>query len=299
MNDRPDPARCPGGTPARCAFALVRAVPDMSGRVGAQTLWQCAACGHGLTMPAVPDPAFLYESRESQDFQPDAGGLERAIKRWFFRRQARAMIAQWPSDMREGARVLDFGCGSGLFTRVLGEELAARGGSVSGADFHAAAPAELAGRPYLAMADLAGAAGSFDVVLASHVLEHDDDSAGLLGRIAAIARPGGVLAIEVPDVACPWARVFGQAWDAWYAPFHRAHFSRQSLIALVERAGLEVLAIHSVCVPTMGRTLANLAKARNSLAFILAGAALHPVQALGEKLGGAPSALRVVVRKPG
>lgn len=299
LTQAPDPAtRCPATTP-RCDFALIGPAPDMSGRVGPQAIWRCQECGHGLTMPALPDPAFLYEARESQDFQPAAAGLERRIKRWFFRRQARRLIAQLPADMRRRPiRMLDFGCGSGLFTGVLGEELAAADSTVTGADFHAEAPPELAGRPYIAMADLPRARGRFDVVQASHVLEHDDDSRGLLARIVATVRPGGVLVLEVPDIDCVWTRVFGAQWDAWYAPFHRSHFSRTSLCGMLIDAGLEIIAIHDICVPTMGRTLANLMGRKNTLPFILAGAALHPLQWGVEKLGHTPSALRAVVRKP-
>ena len=47
----------------------------------------------------------------------------------------------------------------------------------------------------------------------------------------------------------------------------------------------------------MGRSVANLVGARNSLPFLLAGAALHPVQLAGEKLSGRPSALRVIARR--
>jgi len=299
LSQAPDPAtRCPSTMP-RCDFALLGVAPDMSGQVGPQAIWRCQQCGHGLTMPALPDPAFLYAARESQDFQPEAAGLERAIKRWFFRRQARRLIAQLPADMhRRPMRVLDFGCGSGLFTRVLAEELAPSGGTVTGADFHAEAPPELVGQPWIPMAELSSARGRFDVVQASHVLEHDDDSRGLLARIAATVRPGGVLVLEVPDVDCVWARVFGMKWDAWYAPFHRSHFSRSSLCAMLIDAGLDIVAIHDICVPTMGRTLANLMGRKNTLPFILAGAALHPLQWGVEALGHTPSALRAVVRKP-
>ena len=276
---------------AGCEFAPAGPLPDRSRRSGPQHLSRCSHCGHGITLPAMADVAALYESRESQDFQPEVGGLERAIKAWFFARGARALLAQLP---QRPARMLDFGCGSGLFTRCLGDALAP--GEVTGADFHAAAPAELAGRAYLPMAGLA-AAGLFDAVLASHVLEHDDDAAGLLARITAPVHAGGIVVIEVPNIDCLWARLIGPDWDAWYAPYHRSHFSRASLLGLMERGGLSVVSVHAVCVPTMGRTLANIFGARNSLAFVLIGAALHPLQWLGERLAGTPSALRVVARK--
>lgn len=285
--------RCPGSADGCCDFTALGAFPDESGLMPGQQVWRCRHCGVGISMPPLPDPAFLYSGRESQDFQPDSQGLARAIKQVFFRRQARALLKSLPGTH---ARVLDFGCGSGLFTRCLGD--VAVGSTVTGSDFHPVPPPELAGRPYLPMAEQESAADQFDLVLAMHVLEHDDDAAALLARIVRMARPGGTLVLEVPDIDCLWASVFGPQWDAWYLPYHRTHFSRASLLQLLAEAGLEVLEVRPACVPTMGRTLANLCGAGNSLPFLLAGAALHPLQWLGEVMTGRPSALRVVARRP-
>lgn len=287
--DRGACAVAPDGT---CDFALLGEFEDKSGKVGAVQVFQCRHCRIGVTTPPLPDVAFLYEDRESQDFQPNTGGLARAIKVMAFHRQARQLLAQLPAPP---GKVLDFGCGSGLFTRCLGDIVGSA--QVVGSDFHSAPPADLVGRAYLPMDSLEPAAGSFGTVLAMHVLEHDDDAVGLLGRIARMARPGGIVVLEVPNIDCVWTRVFGQAWDAWYLPFHRTHFSAPSLRGLVERAGLSVIGLHSVSVPTIGRSLANFMGARNSLPFLLAGAALHPLQLAGEKLSRRPSALRVIARR--
>ena len=102
--------------------------------------------------------------------------------------------------------------------------------------------------------------------------------------------------IEVPHVDCIWNRVLGKNWDAWYVPYHRAHFTRASLRHKVEAAGLQVIAMHDVTVPTMGRTLANVFGGKNNLFCLFAGIALHPVQRLGERFSGEPSALRAILR---
>lgn len=291
QKDFPQPGAC-AVTSEPCDLALLGAFPDKSGKVGPQTVWRCTQCGHGVSHPALADVAFLYDDRASQDFQPLATGLARTIKAAAFDRQARALLAQLPEHPRT---VLDFGCGSGLFTRALDEVLIS--GTVTGSDFHVDPPVELAGRPYLPMASINEKAKLFDLVIAMHVLEHDDDALGLLGHIVAMARPGGLVVLEVPNIDCFWARPIGQAWDAWYLPFHRSHFSPTSFEALAKRGGLEVLAVHDICVPSMGRSLANLFRANNSLPFLLAGVALHPIQWAAEKISCRPSALRLIARK--
>jgi SAM-dependent methyltransferase len=113
---------------------------------------------------------------------------------------------------------------------------------VIGSDFHDEPPADLAGVPYIPMCDLGDEEGRFDMVLAMHVLEHDDDAAGLLDRITAMVRPGGTVVLEVPNIDCVWTSLFGGHWAAWYLPFHRTHFSPTSLKALVVSRGLKVVA---------------------------------------------------------
>lgn len=283
---------CAMGDGAPCDFASMGRFTDKSGKVGEVSILRCTRCGIGVSMPPLADVAFLYEGRESQDFQPDARGLAHRIKDIAFRRQARTLLRQLGTAPRNA---LDFGCGSGQFTRCLGEMLP--GSTVIGADFHDAPPAELAGRGYFPIGEAGKHAGEFDLVSAFHVLEHDDDPQALLGRIAALAAPGGTIVLEVPNIDCVWTRLLGEAWDAWYLPFHRTHFSRPALRALVERAGLTIEQDLDVCVPTMGRSLANAFGRPNALPFLLAGIALHPLQWLGEKLSGRPSAIRIIARK--
>lgn len=288
----PSRGMCPLAPEGGCEYETLGSFDDKSGKVGKVEVVRCRHCGIGITTPPLPDVAFLYEGRESQDFQPKTARLAHKIKEVAFRQQALRLLRE--IGTRPG-RVLDFGCGSGLFTRCLDDVLAP--GSVTGSDFHDDPPPDLAERSYAPMNSLTKLEGTFDLVLAMHVLEHDDDAAGLLERIARMARPGGYVVIEVPNIDCVWAALLGQAWDAWYVPFHRTHFSKPSLASLVRCGGLEIVRTIDICVPTMGRTLANALGAGNSLPFLLAGIALHPVQWIGEKLSKRPSALRIIARR--
>jgi SAM-dependent methyltransferase len=283
---------CPSGPQGRCEYEPLGTFDDKSGKVGPVEVVRCRHCGIGVTKPPLADVAFLYEGRESQDFQPGTSGLAHFIKKIAFRRQARALLQAIP---QRPMRVLDYGCGSGLFTRCLDDVLG--GGAVTGSDFHDDPPADLADRTYVPLNRLEKLEGTFDLVLAMHVLEHDDDAAGLLDRIARMARPGGYVVIEVPNIDCVWTALVGKAWDAWYIPFHRTHFSEASLEGLVKRGGLQIARIVDSCVPSMGRSLANAFGATNSLPFLLAGIVLHPIQLIGEKLSGRPSAIRIVARR--
>ena len=73
---------------------------------------------------------------------------------------------------------------------------------------------------------------------------------------------------------------------------------REFLEIFFGREGYAVTALLPVCVPTMGRSLSNLAGGNKGLGWLLLGIAAHPLQWAGEKLSGRPSALRMILRKP-
>jgi 2-polyprenyl-3-methyl-5-hydroxy-6-metoxy-1,4-benzoquinol methylase len=284
---------CAVRTGKRCELVSLGSFFDRSETVGRIEVFQCVHCGHGITHPPIPDVAFLYGNRESQDYQPDTMNvLSRTIKEFAFRIQARKLIRQIG---KPGKQALDFGCGSGQFTRVVGEMLP--GTQLTGSDFYHAQPAELTGHLYVHNDVIMQQREKYDLVMAMHVLEHDDDVLGLLSKITAPAKHGATVVIEVPNVECFWSKVLGRFWDAWYVPYHRNHFSQRSLINLLENNELDVVRIHGVTVPTMGRTMANMFGRRNNLFWLLVGIALHPVQLIGETLSGQPTALRVIARK--
>lgn len=96
----------------------------------------------------------------------------------------------------DGARVLDFGCGTGLLT----ERLAAHCATVDAVDTAPAMLARLRERVSThgwdhvhAHGDLATVAGPFDLVVASSVLAFVDDHPATVGALASRLRDGGLL----------------------------------------------------------------------------------------------------------
>ena len=141
-----------------------------------------------------------------------------------------------------GLRVAEVGPGFGF----LGSEIVKQGGAYLGIE-----PTESL-RSYLAanaptlkvinaslpnLSDLPSEAShSFDVVIAHHVIEHAPTSPEALAWLAGLktlARPGGMIAIIVPDIDS-YGKYF---WSCDYT--HSTAFSRASLEALMRDAGLE------------------------------------------------------------
>jgi SAM-dependent methyltransferase len=166
-------------------------------------------------------------------------------------------------DVKPGERVLDCGCGYGWFLKVLGELYACR---LVGADVDLRrlekARQEL-GRPGGAArgaAVLAADAGrlpfpddTFDKIVLSEVLEHLPDDRAALLEVRRVLKPGGVIAITVPNRDYPilwdpinWLRerlglapirhgVFGGIWTD-----HRRLYRRDEIARLVRDARLDV-----------------------------------------------------------
>jgi 2-polyprenyl-3-methyl-5-hydroxy-6-metoxy-1,4-benzoquinol methylase len=286
---------CPMGTARSCRFnSTPEIVGDNRIRPGERSpIYRCTVCGHGVTRPAVKDVSAFYRGRESQDYQRADGPLAKTIKKFVFGRQARTLMRQLGSVPRS---VIDFACGSGQFTMAVSDALPTSAAVVA-LDFFDEPPCNLGRIRYFGFGRLHEITETADLVTCFHALEHDDDPHRFIERLTALLAPRGRLVVEVPNVDCIWGALFGARWDNWYLPFHRVHFSRKSLRGLMERHDLEVILEMNVCVPTMGRSLALLARRKNNLFFLLLGATVHPLQWLLEALTARPSALRIVVRK--
>lgn len=81
------------------------------------------------------------------------------------------------------------------------------------------------------------APGSFGAACAWHVLEHIPEPVQALERVRWALKPGGVLLLEVPNVASVLARRRGLDWYWLDLEHHVAHHGPTSLRTALERAG--------------------------------------------------------------
>jgi SAM-dependent methyltransferase len=80
----------------------------------------------------------------------------------------------------------------------------------------------------------------FDVVVMGDVLEHLTRANAALDRVTELLRPGGVLALELPDAGSRVATLLGRRW--WSViPTHVHYFTRASAETMLRRDGYEPL----------------------------------------------------------
>jgi 2-polyprenyl-3-methyl-5-hydroxy-6-metoxy-1,4-benzoquinol methylase len=201
---------------------------------------RCAACGHGYVWP-TPTPAFLdaiysdneyYRGSDSSIGFRDYASLESARTRMYTRHLMR-IEAESPRG-----RILDVGCATGDFLKVA----RARGWEVLGADPSVArADVEKAGIKLVGRTvhDAEVNKRSLDAITFWDVLEHVTDPVSDLTRAGQLLRPGGVLALTVPDSANLVARMAGKRWFGYKtAGEHLQFFTEASLRIAFEKARL-------------------------------------------------------------
>lgn len=245
----------------------------------------------GYTRPDIKDLSSLYANRASKDFQPAETSFMKFVKGAALRKEATELLSKFDNTP---ASILDYGCGDGRLTEALAA--ASQNTSVTGADFARDPPEGFVVAGYTSYEALAASKATFDAIICRHVLEHTDEPQSELAKLKTLLAPGGSLFIEVPNVYCPWSWILGKYWDAWYTPFHRIHFSRQSLNATLTTAGFRAYASEDREMPHMGRSIRNFTGGRYGNGLFVIGILLHPVQMAVSALYRQPSALRCWAR---
>lgn len=83
--------------------------------------------------------------------------------------------------------------------------------------------------------------GKFDVVHLGDVMEHLPDPAGMLELCSKVLKPGGLIAVGVPNEYTPVQKILNEDMDVrpwWVAPPHHLnYFDKESLEKLMKRCG--------------------------------------------------------------
>jgi SAM-dependent methyltransferase len=220
------------------------------GKPGTFTIVRCRECELCRLNPR-PDPDSLrsfYDARRYVPFQADGRRQPR------LRRFARNLLSvpyrarygpldALPAPPGSDCTMLDVGCGPGfrleamrrIGWHVWGVELDPTSGALA---------AERAGSPDRVIIESVTNArfdsGQFDLVTASHVLEHLQAPLEALGLIHDWLRPNGTLIVWVPNFGSFERRLFGRHWAGLDVPRHLYHYSLESLTTALEMSGFRM-----------------------------------------------------------
>jgi 2-polyprenyl-3-methyl-5-hydroxy-6-metoxy-1,4-benzoquinol methylase len=194
----------------------------------------CLSCGLVYHNPVIED-----QDRKELAISPRQWHTGTALNARQLRKLERRWSLQWPliqQVFQPRSLVLEIGCGLGL----AGGRLKSLGGEVWGVEPD---PEQAAfARDYWGLTifpvpfervDLSGE--RFDLILASHVIEHFPDPLAFLFKARTLAHPETRLFLETPNILAPkvsFRRLFSLA--------HNFYFSPQTLSWLLEKAGWRV-----------------------------------------------------------
>jgi len=180
-------------------------------------LWRCPHCATIHAVGAV-DFEEIYRNYPLNERRLDAfavATLGNLLKR---------LIA---GGLRKSHRILDYGCGSGLFVTYLREQGYWR---VSGYD------------PYVpAFASLPEDSDGFDWIIANDVIEHCDDPSEILAHCCSLLRSGGHLYVGMPDAAgVKDMSDLETHVTRLHQPFHRVIMTQPTLEKLAGETGFDL-----------------------------------------------------------
>jgi SAM-dependent methyltransferase len=273
------------------AERLVIEVQDtMFGKPGKYRLVECQQCAMRYLNPRPAATALMHHYPSDYLCYTNFDD-EHWLLRWAFQRmqqgQARRRLRQIErvtGKLKPGTRVLDVGCGRGeLLTRLKNERQCICTGTDINSEVVALVSQQL-GIPMLqgsldeiSESDLP--AQSFDLVTMTEYLEHEPRPGLMIEQARRIAKPGGYLAIEVPDISGPPGRLFRHNWWQIDAPRHLMFFSPDTLTKGLDRGGFDVVKVERYGMLTsMGYSLLQAMGLHyfgsNKLAYLTMSAAL-------------------------
>ncbi|MFA6537249.1 MAG: class I SAM-dependent methyltransferase [Patescibacteria group bacterium] len=210
----------------------------------------CGECGLIYVSPRPKNISQYYlqayepYNLDSQDFfqRLDSDLLaayyedKKGLKLWLKKTLYKIICQPIPLEYR-GKKILDLGCGNGLFLYNLQKYGKFEVCGVEMSDFAAEQARTKLGLDVRTgtLANNVFLDNFFDIITLNHVLEHLPNPREILLELKRILKSGGVIMLTTPNAKSFLARIFGKYWFALETPRHLNIFSKKSILALIEK----------------------------------------------------------------
>jgi len=205
---------------------------------------RCEACDVLFITPMPRDALQTIYPKNYYSFVGQKPSLVQRIKQALDRHAFRAVSAKIPG---QDLAALDVGGGSGWlldqlrlvdnrFTYTCVVDIDARAGTLAEAAGHGFA---------LGSIESFSANRPFDLIFMLNLIEHVADPGSVLCKAADMLSPDGRLFLKTPNFDALDARLFRhRSWGGLHTPRHFVLFTRESLVELCRRSGLEVVSFN-------------------------------------------------------
>ncbi len=276
---------------------------------------QCRACCHVwlnprpavATLPVIYPPTYY-----SYNYRQQINRLALWAKEKLDGRKMRGILRQLPAPPQS---YLDVGCGDGRFLKVMERQGVSRQNNY-GLELDERVVEPLAAAGYQAFCERVEDCvripkEGVDLATMFHVIEHVDDPGRVVRKIVSWLSPGGVFAVETPNLHSLDQRWFrDRYWGGYHIPRHWNLFTPATLTLLLQDCGLEVISInyqtgHSFWMYSFhhwlryaGRPWRRLSKLFNPLRSLPLLATFTALDKLRAAVGCRTSAMLLLARKP-
>lgn len=249
-------------------------------------------------MPTRAELDLLYADEYDMCEEDGSGSLSYAVGNLLSEPRDRAV-----SQLCAPGRILDIGCGSGVFVARMREKgWDAYGLEVSRDSREKSAQRLGKGKVFPGWEEASFSDGYFDVVTLWHVLEHLDSPVAMAKDIFRVLKKGGFVLVEVPNCHSLTLRIFREFYEHHRIPEHLLYWSKQSLQYLFSTEGF---AVFSTKYPLMwpqsfSRSLKNRLAATSKPLSLLLSTLSAPVSFLNATIGslfGTGEFIRLVAKK--
>ena len=217
--------------------------------------YQCQNCGliYQNPRPSLSEMSQYYPD-DYLPFQADASNqsflIRKAIKYGYQNRINNV------TRFKKFGNLLDIGCGSGEF---LEQFKTIKGWDLSGVEINSYA-AKIAQKKGLnifngTLEEARFPDDSFDAVTMWDVLEHLHDPKQTLREVKRILKPGGIIALRLPNGDSWDLKLFKRYWSGLDAPRHLYVFTHKTIHQLLDISGFDILQMHSKQGSYIGFTL--------------------------------------------
>lgn len=276
---------------------------------------RCRDCGHVWLdpRPAIDTLGIIYPKEYyAYNYEQQINRIAVWGKRQLDRRKLRGILRLLGRRPRS---FLDIGCGQGRYLRTM-----ARGGlsrdRIFGLELDEPIVRVLSAEGFRAFACRVEQCdtippGEIDLATMFHVIEHVDDPRAVAAKVASWLSPGGVFAVETPNIDSLDARRFADTyWGGYHIPRHWNLFTPSTLARLLDDCGLEVLDLrfqpgHSFWMYSLHHKLRygkrphpRLARRFDPFRSLPPLVAFTAFDTLRAKLGCRTSAMLMLARKP-
>lgn len=178
----------------------------------------------------------------TKKFNPAVENLVRLANRARGRQMVQHLSQEQKTVRPSKLEILDIGCGRGNFLKTLAQQ----GYRCTGIDI-----VDFEDHPQItflkgSLEEQKLAANRFDAISIWHVLEHTQNPATTLAEIVRILKPGGILAVAVPNYGSWQSQLFRKHWLHLDLPRHLFHITQPGLLKLLAANQMEPVSIQTL-----------------------------------------------------